>query len=81
MLGKCSYALYLFHGPVGTIIQQFYDPEDAPLMMGSPLPGTLLYAVLAAALSLLVAWASWNLLERHFLGLQRWFRGPASLPS
>jgi peptidoglycan/LPS O-acetylase OafA/YrhL len=81
MLGKYSYALYLFHGPVGTIIQQFYDPGDAPLMMGSPLPGTLLYAALAAALSLLVSWGSWNLLERHFLGLQRWFRGPASLPS
>jgi peptidoglycan/LPS O-acetylase OafA/YrhL len=77
MLGKYSYALYLFHGPVGTLVKQVYEPEVAPLVMGSALPRVLLFTILTASLSLLVAWVSWNVLERRCLALQRWFRNPS----
>ena len=75
-LGKYSYALYLLHGPAGTAVKYLYDWDSVPLLMGAALPRTLLFSLVAALVSLFLAWLSWHLLERHFLALQSLFRTP-----
>jgi len=74
MLGKYSYALYLFHLPLRALIRDtVYGPERFPKLMGSQLPGQLLFYVFALAISLAAAMLSWHLYEKHFLKLKRFF--------
>jgi peptidoglycan/LPS O-acetylase OafA/YrhL len=72
--GKYSYALYLFHVPVRRWIRDTYFPVAAfQTWMGSPLPGQLLFYVVATAPAFLLAWASWHLYEKQVLKLKRFF--------
>ncbi len=73
-LGKYSYALYMWHGPVSTWMRAIYNPNDAALVGGSRLPAQLLYVALTTTASIAAALLSWNLLERHFLKLKERFR-------
>ena len=73
-LGKYSYALYLVHGPCGTVIKKLYPPAEAPRFLGSILPATLLFAAIAGTISLVCAWCSWHVLEKRFLALKTYFR-------
>jgi peptidoglycan/LPS O-acetylase OafA/YrhL len=73
-LGQYSYAMYIFHGPAGTLVKQIYDVKHAPLVLGSELPRTLLYSILATLATLAAAWCSWYLIERPFLSRQVRFR-------
>jgi peptidoglycan/LPS O-acetylase OafA/YrhL len=74
VLGKYSYALYLFHVPVRRFIRDEYFPVDSfTTWLGSPLPGQLLFYVVATAPALALAWASWHLLEAPLLRLRRLF--------
>jgi peptidoglycan/LPS O-acetylase OafA/YrhL len=69
--GKYSYALYLFHIPVRRFIRDEYFPvADFPTWMGSPLPGQMLFYVVATAPAFLLAWLSWHLLESRVLALK-----------
>jgi peptidoglycan/LPS O-acetylase OafA/YrhL len=72
--GKYSYALYLFHLPLRAIIRdKLYGPDQFLTLMGSPLPGQVLFYVAATLVALVAAWLSWNLYEKHFLALKRHF--------
>jgi peptidoglycan/LPS O-acetylase OafA/YrhL len=72
--GQYSYALYLFHVPVRRFIRDEYFPvADFPTWMGSPLPGQLLFYVVATAPAFLLAWLSWHALERPVLALKSMF--------
>lgn len=73
LLGKYSYALYLCHGPAKTVASLVVDDEVAPAL-GSGLPRMLPFLALASALSLLIAWLSWNLLEKRILRLKDRFQ-------
>ena len=75
VLGQYSYAMYIFHGPSGTLVKQIYGVEQVPRVFGSELPFTVVYTVSATLVTLLVAWLSWHLFERHFLRHQRGHRG------
>ena len=80
-LGKVSYAVYLFHGPVGSVIQRFYDPATAGRIMGSNVPATTIYTLLMFAVSFALGHVSWRLLENPVLALKRRFSdGPAVAP-
>ena len=74
VLGKYSYSMYIFHGPAGSLVKFFFDPSEAPLVFGSALPRTLFYAVLAGLVTLVIAWVTWNVLEKRVLALQARFR-------
>jgi len=73
--GKYSYALYIFHPLVLAVLyahgwgaERFAVP-GAGVQIGAQ----LLYAAFSTAVSLAVAWLSWNLLEKHFLKLKHRF--------
>jgi peptidoglycan/LPS O-acetylase OafA/YrhL len=72
--GTYSYALYLFHLPLRAILRDWiYRPEQFLTVMGSTLPGQLLFYVAATSIAFLAAWLSWHVYERHFLALKDYF--------
>jgi peptidoglycan/LPS O-acetylase OafA/YrhL len=82
-LGKYSYAMYLFQVPVQRLIEsRIGGLARLPAPPGSSLAGTvvfsslvdqILFHVTSAAATLVVAWLIWQLYERHFLRLKRFF--------
>ena len=80
-MGRYSYALYLFHVPIRRFIRDEYFPVASfPVLFDSPLPGQLLFYVVATAPALALAWLSWHLFEKRILSLNRFFpyRRPAT---
>lgn len=72
--GAYSYALYLFHVPVRRFVRDTYFPVAAfPTWLDSPLPGQLLFYVVATAPAFFLAWASWHSYEKQVLKLKRFF--------
>jgi peptidoglycan/LPS O-acetylase OafA/YrhL len=66
--GKYSYSAYLFHVPVALILQEAFSHAF--------LKGWRAYAayvVLTYGLTLLIAFGTWHLIEKHFLNLKRYF--------
>ncbi|MCA8955498.1 MAG: acyltransferase, partial [Planctomycetes bacterium] len=81
-LGKYSYALYLWHGPAVALVRAFFHPNDHGTVWGSRLPLQIAHFAAALALSLLAAWLSFQLIERHFLALKtRFSHRPANRDS
>ncbi|MCH8008023.1 MAG: acyltransferase [Chloroflexi bacterium] len=73
-LGRYSYATYLVHLPVAVILARQIDFGAAiPAMVGSTLAGEVVYGAAAAAITVSVAWLSWQVLESQFLKLKRRF--------
>ena len=82
ILGRYSYALYLFHVPVRRFIRDEYFPVASfPTWLGSPLPGQLLFYVAATAPALALAWISWHLYERQWLAIARYLPYPRVPPT
>ncbi|HET9930615.1 MAG TPA: acyltransferase [Polyangiaceae bacterium] len=68
-LGKYSYAAYIFHVAIHhTLVKYWVRIEREPTLLGA-----LGYAAVGIVLSLLAAFASYQLFERHFLALKRRF--------
>lgn len=73
LFGKYSYALYLMHVPIFKAVHTVVYGRAGPDSFWHGMPGQLLFCLLAILASLVVAWVSWNLFERHFLSLKRYF--------
>ncbi len=72
--GRYSYGIYLFHLPITIILRdRLFGPTRFPRLGGSELPGQFLFYILATGLSVGAALLSWNLYEKHFLKLKRYF--------
>ena len=71
LLGKHSYALYLFHLSVALLV--ITSSRLRPLVGQSDLLLQGAKLGLSLVLSLIGAWLSWHLLEKHFLALKRYF--------
>jgi len=70
--GKYSYAMYLVHVPVAAGVRElFYGPNDFPSLVGSRIPGQILFYLLTTTLIFTLAFVSWHLCEKHFLRLRR----------
>ncbi|NVN99440.1 MAG: acyltransferase [Geobacteraceae bacterium] len=69
LYGKHSYAIYIFHPLVNTIVWikllEQYQWEY--------FPASISYFILSINGSLLVSWVLWHLFEKHFLRLKRFF--------
>jgi peptidoglycan/LPS O-acetylase OafA/YrhL len=70
--GKYSYAMYILNKPVFYLVKSVFSPADYPVF-GSQLPGAVLFLGLGTLLTLGGALVSWNLLEKRFLSLKRYF--------
>ncbi|MEM1422705.1 MAG: acyltransferase [Planctomycetota bacterium] len=83
--GKYSFAIYLLHLPVRAVIRdvvfgpnfngdRFGDAFIAfPRLLGSELPGQLMFYVPALVACWCAGWLSWHCFEKHFLKLKRLF--------
>jgi len=78
--GKYSYAIYLLHQLVFAGIERVIPPLELSRWLGNGLPAYSSCFIVASAISLLVAMASWYLFERHFLRLKRFFEYPPKSP-
>ena len=67
-VGKYSYGLYVFHFPVISALAR-----KGPWSTGMRLADLVPFIAVAAALSCLIAWVSYNGYEKHFLALKRHF--------
>jgi peptidoglycan/LPS O-acetylase OafA/YrhL len=73
-MGTYSYALYLLHLPVrGLIRDHLFGPEAFPTVLGSQLPGQLIFYLVAAVPCIALAWVSWHVFEKHFLKMKARF--------
>jgi peptidoglycan/LPS O-acetylase OafA/YrhL len=72
--GKYSFGLYVWHPIIGMIL---LHSQSALVTEASGKPAILLAAAAALALDLAVAWLSYNLWEKRFLDLKRYFASGA----
>jgi peptidoglycan/LPS O-acetylase OafA/YrhL len=73
-LDRLSYALYLFHYPLMSILRgEVFSPQQLPRLLGSAIPGQLAFDSLGITISCGAAWLSWHCFEKRFLKLKRLF--------
>ncbi len=74
-LGKYSYGIYVFNGPVYRFLAQHFGGEEyiMPIYMGSQIPFVVYFGILTAFLSCALAYLSYHVMEKHFLKLKRFF--------
>jgi peptidoglycan/LPS O-acetylase OafA/YrhL len=79
-LGRYSYALYVFHVPVQRGLEALglepllgLTPLRSSTIGTSRLPGILAFIAIVSAASIIPAFLSWHLYEKHFLKLKRYF--------
>lgn len=68
--GKYSYAMYIFQNPLVPLIALLFTSNQLEAATGSFVAGRVAYILIMAAVTTLVALASWNLFEKHFLSLK-----------
>jgi peptidoglycan/LPS O-acetylase OafA/YrhL len=69
--GRYSYAMYVFHVPITYFMAQYVlSVPDVPALMGSQLPGQLIFIAISTAATVTLALLSWHLWEKHFLKLK-----------
>jgi peptidoglycan/LPS O-acetylase OafA/YrhL len=71
--GRYSYALYVFHHPILFFMPAFLSFASFPTLYGSQLPARLSYILLMTSISVLIAAVSWQIFEKPFLKLKRFF--------
>jgi peptidoglycan/LPS O-acetylase OafA/YrhL len=73
VLGKYSYALYVFHHPIVLLMRDFgFQVHLMPSIFGSQWPGLAVFSAIAAALSFVCALFSWRFIEAPMLRLKRY---------
>ena len=78
--GKYSYAIYLFHLPARAILRDlFFGNKQFRALPGWPLLWQLVFYVVATAAVIPFALLSWNLYEKHFLKLKKYFSAKTRL--
>ncbi len=71
LFGKFAYCLYVMHGPLAGVLEHHIkDDQFIGPIGGSMLPGRMVFFAINTVLSLLFAFASWHLFEKHFLKLK-----------
>lgn len=69
-LGRYSYAVYLFHYPLQPFLTRIFPGARMAAATGSALFTHVLFAIFEGLVALALAYVSWHVLERHFIGLK-----------
>jgi peptidoglycan/LPS O-acetylase OafA/YrhL len=72
--GRYSYGMYIFQGLVRYFAWPRSFVRDPPLLFGSQIPAATAICIVLSAITVLIAFLSWHMYERHFLTLKRYFR-------
>jgi len=82
VLGKYSYALYVFHHPIVLLMRDFgFQVHLVPSVFRSQWPGLAVFTALAATLSFGCALLSWQFVEAPMLRLKRYLRTSGRQPA
>jgi peptidoglycan/LPS O-acetylase OafA/YrhL len=73
--GKYSYAMYVFQLPLIYLVASLVTATGLENLLGNAYAGQLAYCGLMFGLTTLLALASWQLFEKHFLALKHRFGG------
>lgn len=74
VLGRFSYAMYLFHYPLMAAVRdRVLKPASMPVIFGSSLPSQLAFDLAGILITLGAAFLSWHAYEKWFLRLKRHF--------
>ena len=71
--GKYSYGIYVIHFICLPAFERLFRLDYLLKALGSPLVGQFVFYCLAISSSYLLAFASWHLMEKHFLSYKRYF--------
>jgi len=71
--GKYSYGLYVYHGIFSQHMLQLHAQDRLGTLLGSQTRGMVAQAVLGVGISLLISALSYELFEKRFLALKRFF--------
>jgi peptidoglycan/LPS O-acetylase OafA/YrhL len=71
--GKYSYGIYVFHWVLAPMLEKYASPARMGAMSHSNFVGVALSMAIAIGISVLAAFLSWHLYEKHFLKLKRFF--------
>jgi len=72
VLGKYSYAMYVFQTPLIPLLSFYISPEILNMALANPYWGGLAYVVIMFAITLAVAVLSWHSLEKQCLRFRDW---------
>lgn len=73
IVGKYSYAMYVLHPFLLAVMGDYLSARRLGSIAHSGGLGVFLYILMAFAVTFAAGWLSWNLYERHFLKLKRFF--------
>lgn len=71
--GKLCYGLYLFHHPIGVLVNEKILSQDGFIFMGSYLPAVIVSMSISLFISYVLAEASFRLFETPILNLKKHF--------
>jgi peptidoglycan/LPS O-acetylase OafA/YrhL len=77
MFGKYSYGLYVYHGVLSYHMLMLHTEDRLGALLGSHSAGIVAQTVLGVTLSLVVSVLSYDLFEKRFLELKRFFESRA----
>jgi peptidoglycan/LPS O-acetylase OafA/YrhL len=73
MFGKYSYGLYVYHGLISWRMHELGSEDRLTALLGSHSLGVAAQAVVGVGISLLISVLSYELFEKRFLALKRFF--------
>jgi peptidoglycan/LPS O-acetylase OafA/YrhL len=71
-IGKISYGIYIYHGLMRPFMKEYLYKALIPHIPNGII-SSIVYSILCTLISILIAWASWNILEKPFLKLKKVF--------
>ena len=77
-VGTYAYGLYVYHGMLAFHLRQVDAEARLTAALGSHALAMVAIAALGFGLSFAVAWVSYELFEKRFLALKRYFEAPAA---
>ena len=82
VFGLYSYAIYVFHSPLIHFFNRWFPVQRLSLALHSRPLGLGVHVLVSMLVSLLIGVLSWNLYEKHFLNLKKYFvlRGRTGVP-